>query len=702
MKQTTSFFSAGRVPGVHPASDFTRPVMRLLGPMLCLLLAGPARAATNYWDANGSTPGAGATPVGTWGADNYWSTNADGTAATAAWTLGNTAVFSAGADAANLFNVTVSGVQPATGITFEEGTVSLSGGSILLSVSPFPIVANVNATINSTLTGSRALTKAGPGTLTLNGTNTYTGVTTVSEGALAMGHSSALGSGPAGATVSTGAGLAITGGIAVTKLLTVYGLGVGGAGALRNLAGSNWVAAVQLDPGVDKSGRINSDAGILQLGRVDAGNKFELYFGGDADVIISGDSPSYGLIWGGEGGGVTKDGAGTLTISGLVTSRGTVKILGGTIRMGNDYRFGNPGPVYPDLLLSGVFDLNGFHNVVNGVHGGGSIINAGTSTLVIGTNAVLGYTQVPLPYFSGVISGGTTLKKEGPRKQTLAGVNPYTGDTIINGGTLELSGGGSISNSPVILVASGANLRVPGLYAGFVLNSHQTLMGSGSVTGAVTVAAGGCVSPGASAGTLTVAVHPAQPGGLDLSAGGTNVWELAANSETGAGTNFDRLILLGSTLTLGGASTLSLRFVGTATAPDAGDPFWQELRTWLIVAATNVAGNFAVIENGSHTAGEFTTSVDANGVWLNYAPNAVFQPVPALISTISRAGAEAVTVTYTNVQYGTNYVLSYRTNLSTTNWFTVGVKRCVSMSDSQTDNTATNGQRYYRVHYVTP
>src|SRR5688572_16452580 len=62
-----------------------------------------------YWDSNGSTAGAGATPTGTWGTDNFWSSVFDGTAATGPWIADLDAVFSAGLDASGPFAVTVSG-----------------------------------------------------------------------------------------------------------------------------------------------------------------------------------------------------------------------------------------------------------------------------------------------------------------------------------------------------------------------------------------------------------------------------------------------------------------------------------------------------------------------------------------------------------------------------------------------------------------
>ena len=112
-------------------------------------------------------------------------------------------------------------------------------------------------------------------------------------------------------------------------------------------------------------------------------------------------------------------------------------------------------------------------------------------------------------------------------------------------------------------------------------------------------------------------------GGLNLSAGGTNVWELAALNDdaTGTpGTDFDQIVLTGGTLTLGGSSTLSIRFTGSATAPDTSNPFWQTTHNWTIITATGAASTFATIQNGIYAAGYFTTSAQAGGIVLTFTP----------------------------------------------------------------------------------
>src|SRR5437773_4409577 len=83
-------------------------------------LSSHARAASLYWDSNGNTAGAGATPNGTWGSDAFWNGALDGTGAVGPWVDGSVAVFSAGSDATSS-SVTVTGNQTAEQIVFEEG-----------------------------------------------------------------------------------------------------------------------------------------------------------------------------------------------------------------------------------------------------------------------------------------------------------------------------------------------------------------------------------------------------------------------------------------------------------------------------------------------------------------------------------------------------------------------------------------------------
>ena len=94
---------------------FLAPYWRRLAAVLAGgLLATAASGGILYWDTNGNTAGAGATPTGTWatsgGTNKNWSASSSG-GGTVVWTSGSDAVFSAGTDAINAYTVTLAATQ---------------------------------------------------------------------------------------------------------------------------------------------------------------------------------------------------------------------------------------------------------------------------------------------------------------------------------------------------------------------------------------------------------------------------------------------------------------------------------------------------------------------------------------------------------------------------------------------------------------
>ncbi len=150
-----------------------------------------------YWDANGALAGAGGpTPTGTWGVDTFWGGIADGTGATAAWQAGGDAIFSAGADATGMFTVTVAGTQDLGALVFEEGQVTLSGGTLnFTDITPkVEVLDTGSASISSLLTGATGLLKRGGGILSLtNPANSFTGNVVLGGGILAVTDDAQLG-----------------------------------------------------------------------------------------------------------------------------------------------------------------------------------------------------------------------------------------------------------------------------------------------------------------------------------------------------------------------------------------------------------------------------------------------------------------------------------------------------------------------------
>ncbi len=161
---------------------------------------------------------------------------------------------------------------------------------------------------------------------------------------------------------------------------------------------------------------------------------------------------------------------------------------------------------------------------------------------------------------SGVIGDngdGYGIIKLGVNTITLTAANTYSGDTVVQTGTLALSGDGSIANSSTIDVRSGAFLNVASVTDGWTLATDQTLIGNGTVTGDIAVE--GIIAPGNSAGTLTI------DGALVLAA--SSVWQVEIGGISPS--EYDRLIVNGD-LTAGGEISLSLV---NGFAPSYGDSF---------------------------------------------------------------------------------------------------------------------------------
>jgi autotransporter-associated beta strand protein len=336
------------------------------------------------------------------------------------------------------------------------------------------------------------------------------------------------------------------------------------------------------------------------------------------------------------------------------------------------------------LNHSGKLDLANQPETVGTIQGpsASASVVVGSGTLTVAPSAGGAYNGGPgISDFAGSVSGSGTVVKNGTGAFGMLGVNSV-GTLIVNAGTLKVNGN---SGTGAVTVNTGA-----------------TLLGQGTIAGAVTVASGGTMGAGFSAGKATLSA------GLNMSASGngaTNVWELAApkDGDTGvAGTDFDQIVLTGGPLALGTLATLDIQFTDSATAPNVSEPFWQSPHTWRFILLSGGlnpgSSNFGRIKNGTYAAGKFTTTADASGILLTFTPSVA----PPRITAVTGAGTGSVTVYYTNTLPGTNYVLSYNTNLHSPNWFTAGSKTAAGTGDSQTDNSATSGERYYRVQYFQP
>ena len=281
--------------------------------------------------------------------------------------------------------------------------------------------AGKNITLAGNLTGAGSLTKNGPGTLVLNGDNTtYVGDVAIAAGCVQAGSASAL---PAtNLSINALASLDMN----------------GNSLAIANLTGAGTVTS--------------SAAGTLVLTVNSVGSTT---FDG---VIENGSTTSVGLTKQGAGSltltnantytGDTNLGAGALIVSGTLAS-GNVNVNGGTLQLAG-------GPDRLDIATNvtvnspGTFNLNNQTQTLAQLSGSGTVI-LGTGRVTVGAGT-----------FSGVLSAaGGRLTKTGEDTFTLAGTGNNSGLAVdVLAGTLVL---GKTANYPLDSVASvesGATVRL--------------------------------------------------------------------------------------------------------------------------------------------------------------------------------------------------------------------------------------------------
>ncbi len=292
------------------------------------------------------------------------------------------------------------------------GAVTL-GSSIIATTSASVLTVGGNIGDGG---NNRGLTKTGAGTMILNGANTYTGATAITGGVLRITNNTGLGTAAGGVTQTGSSALELDGtGGAITvgaESLTINGGGVTlptpNLGALRNMAGDNTYGGTIT---LATQARINSDSGTLTLSNPIAvsSSNLNLVVGGAGNITIS------GAIATGAG-GVTKDGAGTLTLSGNSTYTGNTTINGGVFNLTGSLTgtVGSSALRYGDTAGNTVVNISGNVNsyrIFTGANVAGSVAvmnqTAGSVTIVPPNAADDQYLSNNGGYGMWNITGGT-------------------------------------------------------------------------------------------------------------------------------------------------------------------------------------------------------------------------------------------------------------------------------------------------------
>jgi autotransporter-associated beta strand protein len=399
---------------------------------------------------------------------------------------------------------------------------------------------------------------SGGGTLTFQGNNSFASAVSVAANTtLSIQNGNALGTTAAGTTVVSGGSLQLQGGITTpAEALTLNGTGgVGGTGALRNISGNNTFAGLVT---LASDTRINSDAGSLTLSNTGTigGSGFNLSVGGAGNTAIA-------SVIGTGTGGLTKDGTGTLTLSGANTYSGTTTVNAGTVRL---------APSLPFTAAGGY---------VVGSGAGLSVVNpAGTSTLTVPTLS-LGST-------------GSTLRFELNTSTVPTAALLTVGNTdglALNGGTH------TVNVSDPQTLASGSTFTLIA-YSGAPITSGFTI---GSLPTPRTTGALDFSTPGQIKLTITGIDTLIWAGnqsadwdvGSAVNVGGTMNWKLTSN---GAATNF----VTGDVVKFDDSASAFTVNVTTAVQP-ASVTVNNATNTYTFSGPGSIAGSTVLTKQGAGT-----------------------------------------------------------------------------------------------------
>jgi T5SS/PEP-CTERM-associated repeat protein/autotransporter-associated beta strand protein len=323
-------------------------------------------------------------------------------------------------------------------------------------------------------------------------------------------------------------------------------------------------------------------------------------FQGQSNVFFSGGGTlltKFAIIAGQAGGtgNVTVTGAGTLWnnqndlyLGGTSTAAGGTGTLsvsnGATVQVGGTLKIWQGDGTTTQVSVSGAGTTSATLQVAGLTNATGTTpridLASATSSLIVSDG--LGTS------FGGTITGAGQVVKQGTGTFTLTGANTYSGATTISGtGTLALSGSGSVAASRPITVGTGATLSVSGVTGGanfdtttaqFALASGQTLQGTGTVSGGVTVRPGAGIrgDTGTGTGTLTVA------GGLVLQGASGSGGATLTTAVTDNGTlNPNHSIVTATTLnlTIDSVNKLNLILIQGAPPLPQGQQYTATLAT---------------------------------------------------------------------------------------------------------------------------
>ncbi|MFM8766099.1 MAG: beta strand repeat-containing protein, partial [Spartobacteria bacterium] len=326
----------------------------------------------------------------------------------------------------------------------------------------------------------------------------------------------------------------------------------------------------------------NNASGASISGNLDLGGATRTFTIDDSSAAASDLTVSAAI----SNGTLTKDGAGTLSLSGINTYTGTTTINAGNLTLTGGSAISNSGAVTLTNAAGAILHVAQRETIGN-LSGGG----ASGGNISISSGQTLTVNHPSADTFAGFISVSGGITKHGSSSLTLSNTNTYQGATTINAGTINLSGSNTASTTAI--------------------NSGGTLIGTGSA-GAVTVNSGGAIGAGSAAltaGTLTI-------GTLTLNGGSTYSWDLGNATGSIAGTDWDVLNVTGAlTLNATAGNQITIALGGTA-APTTS-------KSWNIINYGSLPNTwdssvFNITNNISGSSGTWSLTNNSTFIGLTY------------------------------------------------------------------------------------
>ena len=465
-----------------------------------------------------------------------------------------------------------------------SNTIAISGATGIVDTSN-------TLTLTSAISGNE-LVKNGSGNLILDATETYTGGTTINAGTVTLsddGAFSTTGTVDVDGTlaIATDAGaktvsvIAGTGDIALNNNQLTLEQGsfsgdIAGTGGSVVKSGNNTLTLTGTN---GFTGGLTVSAGTLSVnadGALGATNDSPTLNGGTLNTSADITTTSRGFVMGSNSGtfdtdqattlestgvvsgagGLTKTGAGGLTLAAASTYSGTTTISAGTMTLTGSGTI--PAASATTVASAGILAIDNGAGAksINTLSGAGGI-NIGNNTLTVQSGSI-----------SGVISGtGGTLTKSDSGTLTLSGSNTFDTGLNILGGTLSVNSDAALGDSGISPVINGGTLGVSQavtLARGFGIGTSNGTINSNeniSITGVIANSGGAGQLTKSGSGTLTLTGANTYTGGTTLSGGGVTLSGVGSSLSTTGTTTLGS----GTTLTLAsGAGDKSLGTVNGA------------------------------------------------------------------------------------------------------------------------------------------